>query len=113
MFDTRLPSNADCDVLDPSLTEMPLEKVGCTDITLCIVQCEVIANPYWPNKPTGVKLSRNDQESIVQSLASRLENQYLKLLDLDVPVQWMYATIARITLQIIVISPLQGINNMR
>lgn len=49
MFDTRLPSNVDCDVLYPSLTEMPLEKVGCTDITLCIVQCEIIASLYWPN----------------------------------------------------------------
>ena len=36
MFDTRLPSNVDCDVLTPSLTEMPPETVGCTDITLVL-----------------------------------------------------------------------------
>lgn len=98
MFDTRLPSNVDCDVLYPSLTEMPLEKVGCTDITLCIVQCEIIASLYWPNKSTGANLSRNNQENLVKSLAYRLENQYLKHLDLEIPVQWMYATIARLTL---------------
>jgi len=34
----------------------------------------------------------------VKSLATRLENQYLKHLDLDIPVQWMHATIARLSL---------------
>ncbi|OJJ84645.1 uncharacterized protein ASPGLDRAFT_74065 [Aspergillus glaucus CBS 516.65] len=56
MFDTRLPSN-----------------------------CEVIANLYWPNKPIGANLSRSGQENRVKPLANRLEDQYLKQLDLDVP----------------------------
>lgn len=98
MFDTQLPSNIECDVLTPSLTELPREKVGCTDITLCIVQCERFANLYWPNKFIEAKLSRGDQEKLVKSLATRLENQYLKHLDLDIPVQWMHATIARLSL---------------
>ncbi|RAK95821.1 DUF300-domain-containing protein [Aspergillus ibericus CBS 121593] len=98
MFDTRLPSNINGEDLSPSMTELPPEKVGATDITLAIVQCEIISQLYWPNGSHDPKSpSKDSRESRVMKLASRIQNHYLEHLNLGVPIEWVYATIIRLT----------------
>lgn len=100
MFDTRLPSNIDVQDLSPSMTELPPEKIGATDITLAIVQCEIIFKLYWPNRSHDANDlgSTADRETLVTTLANHLEERYLKHLNMDVPIEWVYAMIVRLTL---------------
>ncbi|OJJ72222.1 hypothetical protein ASPBRDRAFT_30554 [Aspergillus brasiliensis CBS 101740] len=101
MFDTRLPHNIDEKDLIPSMTELPPEKTGATDITLLIVQCDIISELNWPNRRNtsarDVK-STTDQEPLVTTVANRLEDRYLQHLNIDIPIQWVYAMIIRLTL---------------
>jgi hypothetical protein len=101
MFDTKLPSNIDGDKLTPGLITLPGPQEGYTDITLCIINCEIMSNLYWSVKSLdkdGRKLSTSERGRVISNLADRLEAQYLRKLDLDSPIQWMTAVIARLML---------------
>ncbi|KAI2826221.1 transcriptional regulator family: Fungal Specific TF [Aspergillus niger] len=101
MFDTRLPHNIDGADLDPSLTELPPEKTGATDITLLIIQCDIISELNWPNRRNGGARdaqSTADREPLVTTVANRLEDRFLQHLDINIPIQWVYAMIIRLTL---------------
>ncbi|GAM35405.1 nucleoside-diphosphate-sugar epimerase family protein [Talaromyces pinophilus] len=101
MFDTKLPSNIDGDNLTPDLTTLPGQQEGYTDITLCIINCEVISSLYWSGKSLhkdAKQVSSSEKGNIISNLADRLETQYLRKLDLDSPIQWMTAVIGRLML---------------
>lgn len=101
MFDTKLPSNIDGDELTPEMTSLPPLRPGYTDITLCIIHCEMISNLYWAGKSLdqGVRQScMPEKDKMLSNLANRLEEQYLRKFDLDIPIQWMTAVIARLML---------------
>lgn len=101
MFDTKLPSNIDGDELTPEMTSLPYLRMGHTDITLCILNCEMMINLYWAGKSLDQgtrQSSMSEKDKILSNLASRLEEQYLRKFDLDVPIQWMTAVIARLML---------------
>ncbi|KAJ5532155.1 C6 transcription factor [Penicillium frequentans] len=101
MFDTKLPSNTNGDELTPEMTSLPSLRMGHTDITLCILNCEMMINLYWAGKSLDQgarQSSMPEKDKILSSLANRLEEQYLGKLDLDVPIQWMTAVIVRLML---------------
>lgn len=101
MFDAKIPSNIDCDNLTPEMTVLPTAHQGYTDITLCIVNCEVISNLYWSGKSLhkdARKVSSSEKGSIISDLSDRLEAQFLRKLDIDSPIQWLTAVIARLML---------------
>lgn len=101
MFDTKIPSNIDGDDLTLRMAVLPAAHQGYTDITLCIVNCEIIGNLYWARKSLNKdakQVSRTETGSIISNLADRIEAQYLRQLDLDSPIQWMTAVIARLML---------------
>ncbi|KAJ6084420.1 C6 transcription factor [Penicillium sp. IBT 16267x] len=101
MFDTKLPSNIDGDELKLEMTNLPSSRSGYTDITSCIIQCEMMSDLYWTGKSLdkGVRQpSMSEKEKLLSNLANRLEEQYLRKFDLDIPIQWMTAVIARLTL---------------
>ncbi|KAJ5810484.1 C6 transcription factor [Penicillium pulvis] len=101
MFDTKLPSNIDGDELRPEMASLPSSQMGHTDITLCILNCEIMINLYWADKSLDQgarQSSMPEKDKILSSLANRLEEQYLHKFDLDVPIQWMTAVIARLML---------------
>ncbi|KNG91613.1 hypothetical protein ANOM_000267 [Aspergillus nomiae NRRL 13137] len=99
-FDTRLPSNVDGYDLVPDMTELPSERMGYTDITLCIINCQIAASvsQLGPSFGRDSKISISDREAHVKALASRLQDHYLDHFDLGVPIQWMVATIGRLML---------------
>ncbi|EEA26375.1 hypothetical protein TMatcc_005358 [Talaromyces marneffei ATCC 18224] len=101
MFDTKIPSNIDGNDLTPHMTVLPAVHQGHTDITLCIINCEIISNLYWSVKflnKNSRQLSTPERGSIISNLADRLETQYLRKLNLDIPIQWITAVIARLML---------------
>ncbi|KAH2934093.1 hypothetical protein KXW73_004022 [Aspergillus fumigatus] len=101
MFDTKLPSNIDGDEVTPGLTTLPPLRRGYTDITLCIIHCEMMSNLYWAGKSLDEDArqpSTSEKEKLLSTLANRLEVLYLHNFDLDIPIQWVTVVIARLTL---------------
>lgn len=101
MFDTKIPSNVNIDDLAPDMTTPSAHRAGFADITLCIIQSEIMLNLYWPGmspNPETTQSSMPERESILCSLATRIEEQYLQQFNLDVPIQWLTAVIARLSL---------------
>lgn len=61
----------------------------------------MISNLYWAGKSLdqGVRQScMPEKDKMLSNLANRLEEQYLRKFDLDIPIQWMTAVIARLML---------------
>jgi hypothetical protein len=101
MFDTKIPSNIDGANLTPDLSALQVPQEGYTDMTLCIINCEIISNLYWSGKSLhkdARQLSTSERGSIISNMADRLETQYLRKFDLDSPIQWVTAVIARLML---------------
>lgn len=101
MFSTKTPSNIDIDDLSPDMTTLPNPRVGFTDITLCIIQCDMITNLCWAGinlNPEAPQSPMPERENLLSSLAIRIEAQYLREFDLEVPIQWLTAVIARLSL---------------
>ncbi|OGM46113.1 hypothetical protein ABOM_005710 [Aspergillus bombycis] len=99
-FDMRLPSNVEGQDLVPEMAELPSEKIGYTDITLCIINCEIAASvsQLGPSFGRNSKISISDREAHIKALACRLQDRYMGHFDLGVPIQWMVATIGRLML---------------
>ncbi|KAL5360723.1 putative C6 transcription factor [Aspergillus floccosus] len=101
MFSTKPPSKVDADDLAPDLTTLLPSRSGSTDITLCIIQCEVMLNLYWGSinlNPETTQSPMPTRDNIMCSLATRIEEQYLLDFDLNIPIQWLTAVIARLSL---------------
>ncbi|KAJ5614104.1 C6 transcription factor [Penicillium herquei] len=101
MFDTNIPSNIDIDDLEPDTTMLPRPRPGFSDITPCIIQCEMMINLYWAGVNLTLETTQSpvpEQEKLLSSLATRIEEKYLQGFDLNVPIQWLTAVIARLSL---------------
>jgi hypothetical protein len=107
MYDTRLPLNVNDDDIYPEMTEAPAEREGCTDVTFCLVRCEITcalrrANYSCPGsrafkmKGSGPSIERC--EKMIQIISSRVEERYIKHCDMNVPIHWASATVARLIL---------------
>lgn len=105
-FDTKLPLNInDTDIMPDSKT-FPAERQGCTDISFCLIRCEVSSTfrriNYIPPGPpktcnnffSGATLA--DKEKWITECHERLEEKYLKDCDMTVPLYWVTATVARL-----------------
>lgn len=101
MFDTKPPSNVDSDSLSPNLTEMLAPQTGFTDVTLTIIQYEIMTHLSWKDKSFGSGSNRSpsqSERSSLSELAASLEERYLQKFDLRIPIQWVTAVIFRLTL---------------
>ncbi|KXG46657.1 Transcription factor [Penicillium griseofulvum] len=61
-FDTNFPTNVDGDDLESDMIELPPEKKGFTDITLCIISCFMINDVHLSTRPLGSVPSMKDRE---------------------------------------------------
>ncbi|KOC13433.1 hypothetical protein AFLA70_35g004500 [Aspergillus flavus AF70] len=77
------------------MSELPSERLGYTDITLCIISCEVTTSvsQLGPSFGRNSKISVSDREAHIKALACHIQDRYLDHFDLGVPIQWMVATI--------------------
>jgi hypothetical protein len=101
MFNTKIPSNVDIDDLAPDRSIPSPPPAGFTDITLCIIQSEIMLKLYWPGinpNPEAAQSPVTERENVLCSLAARVEGQYLQQFNLDVPIQWLTAVITRLSL---------------
>jgi hypothetical protein len=102
-YDTHFPLNINDDDLRPDSSELPTERVGCTDMTLSLVRCEITLayrrlTFVAPNCPRKDHRSIEEHENLVETLNRRLEERYIRHCDMTVPLQWVCATIARLVI---------------
>ncbi|KAJ5655486.1 hypothetical protein N7507_007436 [Penicillium longicatenatum] len=97
-FDTQFPTNVNGDELEPPMLELPPEKRGFTDITLCIITCFMIKGVCLSPQPLNSAAPLKDRENRIKSLGKSLHEQYLNHFNLDIPIHWVTATIARLQL---------------
>ncbi|KAL4944362.1 hypothetical protein BDV06DRAFT_210363 [Aspergillus oleicola] len=103
MFDTKIPANLNCDYLTPQMADLPPPREGYTDVSLCILQAEMLPVLHWagssksPNQDARDS-SASEKENRLLALANCAEERFLQKFDLDIPVQWVTAVIGRLTL---------------
>jgi hypothetical protein len=98
MFDTEFPINVNGDELEPNMLELPPEKEGFTDITLCIIICFMIAEVQLAPQPLNPVPSLKDREDRIKAVGEILHERYLNHFNLETPIHWVTATIARLCL---------------
>ncbi|KAF7157425.1 hypothetical protein CNMCM5623_001686 [Aspergillus felis] len=106
MYDTRLPLNINDDDITPDMQQPPEERVGFTEMTFCLVRCEITTALKRVSSmcPAGLPHSENAQRpadscgKLIQEVNKRIEERYTRHCDMNVPVQWVCATVARLIL---------------
>ncbi|KAJ6006247.1 hypothetical protein N7451_004191 [Penicillium sp. IBT 35674x] len=104
MFDTRLPLNINDSDLTAEMKEFPLEHEGTTEMTYCLIRCEVL-RVMWKTgyvqfcrEDTSKELSFSNRVSLVNDLQRTLEERYLKYCDSNIPLFKVCQTVARLTI---------------
>lgn len=107
MYDTRLPLNVNDDDIHPEMTETPTEREGCTDVTFCLIRCEITcalrrANYACPGsrvfRMADSTPSMERCERMIQMISNRVEERYIKHCDMNIPFHWACATVGRLIL---------------
>ncbi|KAF4502491.1 bikaverin cluster-transcription factor [Fusarium agapanthi] len=101
MFDTKLPLNINDGDLTPHMADVPVEHEGYTQMTFCLIRCEVMRAGWKvgyasPTPSSTASAARGDGELIVQELKSRLEERYLRYCDESVPFMLFASKVARL-----------------
>lgn len=105
-FDTKLPLNVNDSDLSPDMKKFPPERSGGTDMSFCLLRFEV-ANTFRrlnyipPGPPKQCteylqSVTLQDKERWITECHRRLEEQFLKHVDMSVPLFWVTATVARL-----------------
>ncbi|KAJ5636624.1 uncharacterized protein N7484_009937 [Penicillium longicatenatum] len=106
MYDTRLPLNINDDDLYPEMTETPTERECCTDMTFLLIRCEITSALRRANYTCpGSRFRMGDPgpstercERMIQIINNRVEERYIKHCDMNIPLHWAAATVARLIL---------------
>jgi hypothetical protein len=100
IYDTHLPLNIDDDDISPDSKSTPVEKTGCTDMTFALIRCEVTLAyrrlTYIPPGSVSIPTSLEDREALIERLHNRLNDRYIRHCDMQIPLQWVCATVARL-----------------
>ncbi|KAJ5444234.1 uncharacterized protein N7458_008106 [Penicillium daleae] len=106
MYDTRLPLNINDDDITPEMTETPSEREGVTDVTFCLIRCEITSALRRANYSCpGVRFRLGESgpgiercERMIQIISNRVEERYIKHCDMNIPIHWAIATVGRLIL---------------
>jgi hypothetical protein len=101
-YDTRLPLNLDDD-WSSDLVEPPQEKVGFTDMTLTLVRCQILISNRKLMQMTasgvdGHKELFKNRNLVIEESRQLLDERYLQFCDVNIPIHWVTASIARLAL---------------
>ncbi|CAI7667972.1 unnamed protein product [Penicillium crustosum] len=102
-YNTLLPLNINDDDLLPDIIETLEERTRFTDMTLTLVQYEIlisnrkllqISDPVASTQPAILK----SRLSAINECRQALDERYIRHCDLNIPIHWVTATIARVAL---------------
>ncbi|KAJ5110702.1 hypothetical protein N7532_001237 [Penicillium argentinense] len=99
--DTKLPLNLNDSDWSSELEVPPQERTGFTEMTLTLVRCQILMAHC---RLMQMKNSTGDDHAIlfknrklaIDELRKRLDLHYLQYCDVQIPIQWVVATIARV-----------------
>ncbi|KAH8721544.1 fungal-specific transcription factor domain-containing protein [Phaeosphaeriaceae sp. PMI808] len=104
-FDTKMPLNVNDTDLDPDMVEFPKERKGFTEMSFCLLRFEV-SNifrriSYIPPGPVKCNeffttLTIAEKEKWITECHARMEEKYLRDMDMSIPLCWVAATISRL-----------------
>ncbi|KIW30712.1 uncharacterized protein PV07_02419 [Cladophialophora immunda] len=104
-YDTKVPANLNDDDIYPGMKEWPKERVGATEMTFCLIRYEIgvfsrrfnfTAPGYGPSQVP--ELSLEEKEKLIDECHRKLEEKYLRHCDMNMPIYWVAATVARLIL---------------
>ena len=98
-LDTALPLNINDDDLDPSSSTVPSQVEGITDMTLSLVRYEILSE-LGKKRPVllDATLCNAEADRITKECGDKLQSQYLRYCDLNIPFHKFIATFARMML---------------
>lgn len=112
-YDTKLPLNVNDEDIWPGMVEPPVERQGSTEMTFCLIRFELSVfnrrlNITAPgvgdlrNRPEGSCMMRDqtlqEKEEMIDRCHRHIEEKYLQHCDMNVPILWVSATVARLIL---------------
>jgi hypothetical protein len=91
-YDTKLPMNINDDDIYPDMKEPPKERVGCTEMTFCLMRFELSVvmrrlNFTAPgdDDPDANKRTLEEKEKLIDQCHRVLEEKYLQFCDMNIP----------------------------
>ena len=100
-YDTRLPLNINDSDIAPESTAVPEEQVGFSDMTFCLIRCEMTVLVRRTINTGSPAHKEQDLEKCLQDLENvhiRLHERYLRFCNVSIPIQWTTATVIRLAL---------------
>lgn len=106
-FDTKFPLNINDEDIDPNMKETPEEHEGATEMTFDLIRYSMGTTvrrlSYAPVgeghcKTMNASQGIEDKERMIENLHQYLERKYLQHCDMNVPLHWVAATVARLIL---------------
>lgn len=104
-FDTKLPLNLNDDDIYPGMKESPKERTGVTEMTFCLIRYEisVFSRRFIFSNSGQIPLMAQDlsleqKEKLIDECHRKLEEKYLQHCDMNMPIYWVAATVARLIL---------------
>jgi hypothetical protein len=109
LSEAKFPLNINDEDLRPDATEAPHPRAGCTDMTFCLINFEVVDLISRINNmrahPVGSDGDKSDSNDVVQKKAAmieecqtRLESRYLHHCNSSRPFDWMTITFTKLIL---------------
>ncbi|GAD99309.1 C6 transcription factor, putative [Paecilomyces variotii No. 5] len=99
-YDTKLPLNINDSDISPESTEPPEERAEFTEMTFCLVRCEMtVAHCRLPDIASAKGRAELSLEEHLYELAKtrlQLQKKYLRYCEVSVPIQWVTATVVRL-----------------
>ena len=104
---TKLPLNINDADLDPDTVEPPEPRMGCTDMTFCLVTFEIILSIPWINQPPGGMGAHagfefnaliEEKENMVEECHHRLQLKYIQFCDSSRRLDWMTSMFTNLAL---------------
>lgn len=102
MYDARLPSNVNDEDISPEMTEPVQPRTGFTEMTFCLVRCEVAV--VLNHVTTAISSSLGDQdtqqrlEKMAEAISDQIRRKYTDFCDESVPLQRVCVLLSRLVL---------------
>ncbi|EXJ86279.1 hypothetical protein A1O1_06649 [Capronia coronata CBS 617.96] len=106
IYDTKLPLNYDDEDIYPGMKEYPPERPGATEMTFCLIRFELSTFSRRLNSmssrgedgQSSPESTLMEKERLIDEYHRRVEEKYLRHCDMNVPIFWVAATVARLML---------------
>jgi Fungal specific transcription factor domain/Fungal Zn(2)-Cys(6) binuclear cluster domain len=91
-YNTKLPMNINDDDIYPDMKVSPKERVGCTEMTFCLLRFELSIVTRKLNftapgvdGPEGRKWTLEEKEKMINQFHKMIEEKYLRYCDMNIP----------------------------